>query len=228
MNSTIKRVSQLTITFLLYLFVGNVSAATVSGSYGGIIDDDSGLGFLGQTLRADFSYESDTVGTPSGASTMYTGFLESMVVTVGANIWTWDGDADTLFLWDDDVITSGSEDRVQLFVDGFTGPQLVAGPLFGIAFSIYMSDLEPAGAPDGISGDNSLASMAPNPDNFSGTGGVLNQMDLTFTSGALGQFTNNIATSQFSNISPIPLPAAFWLLVSALPLFARTISIKER
>jgi hypothetical protein len=198
------------------------SAATVSGSYQGIIDSDSGLGLVGQVMRVDFSYDSAAPGSPSGNATFYTDLFESMTVTIGSNSWQWQGAGGSYaFLNNDDVITFliGTEDRIIAEAATFVGPDLVPLPVAPETYSlrIALSDNEPAFAPDGLSDDTQLPGIAPDPDLFSGPG--INQLAFSFRTGSgegPGSVFYSISTAGVSNAAVIPVPAAVWLFLSAL------------
>ena len=209
---------------LALMALGNqfASAATVSGSYQGIIDRDSGLGLIGQVLRVDFSYDSAVPGSPSGDATFYTDLFESITVTIGSNSWQWQSAGGSFaFLNNDDLITFaiGTEDRISAFASTFIGPDLAPLPVSPDTYSlrIALSDNEPAGEPDGLADDTQLPAVAPDPDLFSGPG--INLLGFSFRTGSgEGPDTVNytISTAGVSNAAVIPIPAAAWLFLSAL------------
>lgn len=205
----------------LFLTAG-VRAATVSASYTGIIAADSGLGLLGQSLRADFSYDDAVAGTASGSGSFYQGFLDSLVVSIAGHSWTFNAGSglDFLYLNDDDVITfaNGVEDRVTLFADGFSGPDLGTGTVnpSSFSFSLFLSDNEPFGSPDGLSADNVLPASAPVPELFSlSPAGDANNMSFSWFVGD-PEFGGDFYLISTNSVTTVPLPAGFWLLGSAL------------
>jgi hypothetical protein len=212
------RVSLAALLAAALFLTADARAATVTGSYAGVIASDSGLGLLGQTLRVDFSYDDSVAGSPSGAAFSYQDFLESLVVSVGANSWTFDGvdGFDFLFLYDDDVITfaNGVEDRVSLSADVFTGPDLGTGTVnpSSYSFSLFLSDNVPFGSPDGLSAADMLPASAPVPELFShNPGESANSMSFSWFDGdpEMGGDFFLIATN---SVTTVPEPAAIWLL----------------
>ncbi len=212
------------------LLTTGAQAATVTGSYAGLIAADSGLGLLGQTLRVDFSYDDSVAGTASGSGFLYENFLESLVVVIGANAWTYDvvNGAESLFLNNDDVISFviGVEDRINLFADSFSGPDLGTGTVnpASFSFSLSLSDNVPAGSPDGLSADDVLPSSAPLPELFSlSPAGDAHNMSFSWFVGdpELGGESFVISTS---DVTTVPEPATIWLLATSLlvlPLLKR-------
>ena len=205
----------------LFLTAG-ARAATVTGSYAGLITEDSGLGLLGQTLRVDFSYDDSVAGSASGAAFLYQDFLESLVVRIGGNSWTFDGvdGFESLFLNNDDVITfaNGVEDRVSLSADFFNGPDLGTGTVnpASYSFSLVLSDNVPFGSPDGLGADDVLPASAPVPELFSlSPGESANNMTFRWFVGnpELGSDFFRIATN---SVTTVPEPTAIWLLGTGL------------
>lgn len=205
----------------LFLTAG-ARAATVTGSYAGLITEDSGLGLLGQTLRVDFSYDDSVAGSASGAAFLYQDFLESLVVRIGGNSWTFDGvdGFESLFLNNDDVITfaNGVEDRVSLSADFFNGPDLGTGTVnpASYSFSLVLSDNVPFGSPDGLGADDVLPASAPVPELFSlSPGESANNMTFRWFVGnpELGGDFFRIATN---SVTTVPEPTAIWLLGTGL------------
>lgn len=207
------------------LLTAGARAATVTGSYSGVIAADSGLGLLGQTMRVDFSYDDAVAGSSSGAAFLYQDFLESLVVSIGSNSWTFDvvNGFEFLFLNNDDVITfaNGVEDRVNLFADVFSGPDLGTGPVdpATFAFSLLLSDNVPAGSPDGLDADNVLPASAPVPELFTlSPAGDANNMRFSWFVGdpEMGGDFFLIVTD---SVTTVPLPAGVWLLATGLLAF---------
>lgn len=204
----------------LFLTAG-ARAATVTGSYAGLIAEDSGLGLLGQTLRVDFSYDDSVAGSAIGAAFFYQDFLESLVVSIGGNSWTFDGvdGFDSLFLNDDDVITFavGVEDRLSLSADVFNGPDLGTGTVnpASYSFSLFLSDNVPFGSPDGLGADDVLPASAPVPELFSLDLGSANRMSFSWVVGdpEMGGDFFLIATD---SVTTVPEPTAVSLLGTGL------------
>ncbi len=205
----------------LFLTTG-AGAATVTASYAGLIAEDSGLGLLGETLRVDFNFDDSIAGSASGASFLYQDFLESLVVSIGGNSWTFDVVAgfESLFLNNDDVITfaNGVEDRVSLSAGFFNGPDLGTGPVnpANYSFSLFLSDNVPFGSPDGLSADDVLPASAPVPELFSlSPGESANRMSFSWFVGnpELGGDFFRIETN---SVTTVPEPATMWMLGSGL------------
>jgi len=116
---------QLCLLILLSLISCGAFAAIVDGSYKGVIDQDSGLGLTGETMRIDFSYDDSVAGSASGSSTFYSGLINTFSVTIGSNVWSTPvgGGSASLFLNNDDVIvfSAGTEDRISLTVGSHFG-----------------------------------------------------------------------------------------------------------
>lgn len=201
----------------LGLIGSSAHAAIVSGNYQGIIDEDSGLGLIGQTMQVDFSYE-DTTAKNSG---YFQDYLVSMAVSIGSNTWSWDSvnGSSYVFLDNDSVqvYSIGTEDRVTAGNDTFTGPDLVAGA-DGYNLDLYLSDNLPNGAPDGLTDDTVLPAVAPNPDLFNTPAPNANSMVFSFFTGdpEFGGVNYFITTSNVTNTAVVPLPPAAWLFGSAL------------
>lgn len=209
------------------LWFGSAHAAPVGGSYAGIVDTDSGLGLIGQTMRVDFVYDDAATGSASGSATFYDDFLESLSVTIGPHVWVWQSASGSQFAFlnnDDDISTPiGVEDRIYASAGTFVGPNLPAETVDAnsYTFSLRLSDTVPTGMPDGLSDDTTLPTTAPDPDAFSGPG--TNEMEFRFFTGhpEFGGTFYRIATA---NVTTIPVPAALWLLgpiVAGLPLLGR-------
>ena len=204
------------------LLTSGARAATVTGSYEGLITADSGLGLLGQTLRVDFSYDDSVAGTASGSSFLYENFLESLVVVIGANAWTYDvvNGGEFLFLNDDDVISFviGVEDRINLFADFFSGPDLGTGPVnpASFSFSLFLSDNVPDGSPDGLGADDVLPSSAPVPELFSRSpDGDANTMSFSWSVGN-PEVGGEFFVISTSDVVTVPEPAALGLVATSL------------
>lgn len=202
--------------------VGAAQAATVTASYSGVITGDSGLGLLGQQLRADLSYDDSVAGIESGNSFLYQDFLLSLVVTAGPYSWTYDAvdGSDAMFLYDDAVISFviGVEDRVVLLADRFNGPDAGTGTVSPgtFSFDLYLSDNVPGTAPDGLTGASQLPAVAPVPELFTlSPGPSNNRMSFRWIVGdpEIGGQFYRIETS---SVSTVPVPGAVWLLGSAL------------
>ena len=198
--------------------INHLHAASVTGIYEGIITNDSGLGLLGQTLRVQLTYEDSTTGTPRDSSTLYSGLITDANVTVGSNIWGYDGSGSSrLFLNDNDtiVISNGPEDRVNLSVSSFTGPDLGTGPIFfGPQLQLRLSDLEPNGTPDAVVDDTVLPSTPFDIALFDDDNSVLsNTLSFSWSTEDDDFF---IFSADAFELVPIPVPAAVWLFGSAI------------
>jgi hypothetical protein len=157
----------LTVLAITLLGAGSARAALVSASYEGVIDSDSGIGLIGQTMRFDFTYDDSVVGSPSGSGFFYSGYVVSATITIGSDVWTWNNGGSFAFLNNDDVIvfSIGVEDRVNFSSSDYVGPDLGLGTTNSSSrsFSVFLSDNVPTGAPDGLSDDAVLPNPAPDP-----------------------------------------------------------------
>lgn len=221
-------------TALAVLFSASMLAATpaysasVSGSYQGVINTDSGLGLIGQNLQVDFTYDDSVAHTgtiyngPNLYSASYNSFLQSMTVSIGANSWTWDSlnGSDYLKLYDNSVIvySVGVEDRLTLFSYAFTGPDLTGNGAYDYAFSLYLSDNTPSSNPDALTGYATLPTEAPDPGLFN-TPSFLNTMEFSFRTGdpELGDYYL-IGTESVSLATPVPEPEVHALMLAGLGL----------
>ena len=201
------------LSLLLVICSQSVHATLVTGVYQGEVTQDSGLGLNGQTMQVVLTYEDTTTGATSGDSTTYSGLITSTTVSIGMNLWTYDGSgSSTLFLRDNDVVTfsNGPEDRVTLFVSDFVGPDLGTGPIaFGPELSVFMSDLLPDDMPDAVIDDAVLPPVAFDPLLFS------NGSSFSLSWSTENDQSYSIVVDSFS-AAPIPIPAAFLLFSSAL------------
>lgn len=202
-------------------------AAQVSASYAGVIDSDSGIGLIGQTMRFDFTYEDSITGTPSGSGFVYSGSLVSATVTIGANVWTYNGGFENVRLNDDDVIvfSIGVEDRVSFSSSDYTGPDLGLGATNSNSrsFTVRLSDNVPGGAPDGLSADAQLPNPAPDPALFQTAPTASQNLSFSWTVGdpETGTFYNVSTSDVTIPAAPVPIPKSLApLLVSALLLAA--------
>jgi hypothetical protein len=204
---------------------GVANAAIVNASYSGVIAADSGLGLLGQELRADLSYDDSAPATPSGNSHLYQDFLQSLVVTIGPNSWTYDATngSDAMFLYNDAVLSFavGVEDQVIAFVDNFVGPDLGTGAVApgSFSFSLLLSDNVPFGSPDALDASAPLPTIAPVPELFNREPGPdENRMTFAWFTGdpEFGGTFYQIVTDSVVTPAVIPVPAAGWLLASAV------------
>lgn len=202
---------------------GLAHAGEVTGVYEGTVTGDSGLGLNGQTMRVEITYEDTTAGSPSGNQTFYIGLVTSATVTIGTNVWTYDGSgSSSLFLSDNDVITfaNGAEDRVSNFgASDFTGPDLGTGPIvFGPSLSITLSDLLPTGTPDAVDDDTVLPSEPFDPALFDDTGSISNSMRFSWGVGEFGETFVAIQVDGFSAVEAGSAPARL-----PLPWFAHAV-----
>ena len=202
-------------------------SASVSGSYQGTIDSDSGLGLIGQTLRVDFTYDDAAVpddgsvyNGPNLYAATFSSFLQSMTVRIGAHTWTWDNanGSDYLTLYDNSVIvySIGTEDRLTLFGYEFTGPDIAGPGSYGYALEIYLSDNTPAVDPDALSGYTALPAVAPNPDRFN-TPDWLNTMEFSFHIGD-PETGPRFAITTANVTQAVPEPESFALMLAGVGL----------
>ncbi|MCP5145672.1 MAG: VPLPA-CTERM sorting domain-containing protein [Gammaproteobacteria bacterium] len=203
---------------------GAAAAAPVSGSYQGTIERDNGLGLLGMTMVVDFTYDDSTAPGDvyeNISTAMFYNHITSMVVTIGANQWTFDAGAGMSFaeVVNSDVIivSGGIEDRFNHGAFTFNGPDLTAEHAEPQSYSldIYLSDREPVGAPDALDDYMALPSSLPAAELFEGDGQNLMQFSFYTGDAELGSYYF-IETGVLSSVSPVPLPAAFWLLAGGL------------
>lgn len=216
--------STLAASLAVQLAAGTAAAATVSASYTGTITQDSGLGFIGQQLRADISWDTSVSGTAIGNSYFYQDALVSLVVSIGANSWTYDatGGFDSVFLYNDSVLTFaiGVEDRVNLDAGTFTGPDLGTGTVLNESFnfSLSLQDNVPSGAPDGLDAADTLPGTALIPELFTldipelGT----NSMSFSWFTGTDPELGGEFFRIGTQSVATVPVPAAAWLFASAL------------
>jgi hypothetical protein len=206
------------------LLVQPAAAATVTGSYEGVINVDSGLGLMGQIMKVDFAYDDTAVPDTNGPLVaVYSSFLQSLQVTIGTHSWSWDATNGSAFLmvYNDAVLnfTTGVEDKFDAVATTFNGPSLAPIPVAAdaYAFAMYLSDSEPTGTPDGISALSPLPSVAPNPANFTGNG--LKLMEFTFYTGnpETGE-RYGVATTSITQA--VPEPATTALMAAGLALVA--------
>lgn len=203
------------------LFAHSSHAATVNGSYQGTIDSDSGLGFIGQLMHVDFSYDDSLVGVLDFGVYSFDSFLQSMTIRISTHTWHWRSATgySLMTLRDDDVVvfSIGVEDRINAFAETFDGPDVVAEPVDPGAyfFQLYLSDNEPIGTPDGLTDASVLPPVAPDPALFSGPGN--RTMVFSFHTGDVESGDHYlISTADVTPGTPIPVPAAAWLLVTGL------------
>lgn len=206
------------------LGAGSTRAVEVSGSYQGVIDSDSGIGLIGQTMRFDFIYEDSVAGTASGSGFRFQSFLVSATVTIGTDVWTYNGGASNVFLNNDDVIvfSIGTEDRVNFSSSDYTGPDLGLGATNSSSrtFTVRLSDNVPSGAPDGLTDDTVLPNPAPDPALFQVSPFATKSLSFTWIVGdpETGTFYN-VSTADVTAASaavPIPRSLAPILLVAIL------------
>lgn len=230
-HSTIKR--NLGIALCSGMLLGqSAHAAIVSASYQGIIDSDSGLGLVGQTLRFDFTYDDSVAPTTSYTSgplndhAEFYDYLTSMTVTIGANSWVWDGGIgnSAIFLTNNGVhsYAIGAEDRVTGFTSGFNGTELVSAAHSYSAY-LFLSD---NASLTGLNNAQVLPNPAPDADLFTRSEGNLLQLEFYTPDG--GDPWGNyylIETSGVSNVSSVPIPSAIWLFGS---FFAGLLGVARR
>lgn len=217
------------------MLTGSLPAAAVDLVYEGTITNEfGGLGLTGQTLRVTLSYNPAVTGSPSGSSTLYSGFTTALTVTIGTNTWTWNGaaDSDFLFLNNNDLITfsSGLEDRFNLFAGDFSGPVLVNGSGNGVvepfsySLNVILTDNVPTGNPDGLATDTALPDPAPDPALFSNAAQPeLNVIEFSWNEGDLELGTRySVSATGLSAVTPeveatpVPVPAPALIAIGAL------------
>lgn len=204
-----------------------IASRAASGSYQGVIDADSGLGLLGQTMRVDFVYEENTAASFSFTGTSYfDNMLTSMAITIGARTWNWDPAGYSSASLTNDSVQSfavGVEDAVTFFIGTFNGPSLVGSPVDPEAYSfdLYLHDNLPAGFPDGLAAHATLPTTAPNPDLFRIHGANENTMSLGFYTGD-GETGPRYLINAI-NVSPVPEPSAAWMLLAGLGMLVQVV-----
>ena len=163
------------------LFATQPALASVGASYTGTIDQDSGLGLLGQTMRVDLTYDELApidFTYSNGNSFWYNDVIESMTISIGANVWIFNTNvgASNASLHNDDLIVSsvGIEDRLNFDAYTFSGPSIAPLPVDDgtYGFRLGLSDNSPTGAPDGLSTKLTLPVSAPDPALFNTPDGV--------------------------------------------------------
>ena len=187
-------------------------AQTVQTAYEGLVDDDSGLGLIGQTMNVSMVYDSTVPPDYSFANTRaagFSGFLQSMTVTVGALQWTWQADAGGSFMaLEDDAprFFTPVEDVVVLDAYGFVGTDLFPDTV-NHSLAVYLYDHTNA---DGLADYATIPSQPIDPARFE-DGQV---MEFSFSVGdpELGDIYR-ISTHAFGLAAPVPEPGtlAMWL-----------------
>jgi hypothetical protein len=228
---------------LLVLALGQPAAyAAVTGSYQGIVDDDSGLGLMGQAMRVDFIYD-ETVAPSSTFSTgvgLFENFLQSMTVTVGGNVWQWGPNGySSIFLTNDSVqsFSLGVEDSFTSFIGTFNGPSLVGTPVDPDAYSldIYFTDNQPTNFPDALNSHTALPAVAPNPDLFrvrlAGETVDRNTNVMYFSfftgNGETGQ-RYSIQASSVTLAAPVPEPTVSLMLLAGLGVLGAAVRARQQ
>lgn len=197
-----------------------VAAWAASGSYQGVVDADSGLGLIGQTMRVDFVYDENTAPSSSLTGTSYfDNMLTSMAITIGPRMWIWDPAGYSSAILTNDSVQSfsvGVEDAVTFFVGTFNGPSLVAQPVSPDAYSfdLYLRDNGPVGSPDGLAAHVALPGTAPNPDLFRIGGINENTMSFSFYTGD-PELGDRYAISAI-DVTPVPEPSAVLMLLAGI------------
>jgi hypothetical protein len=200
----------------LLLFGAPASAALVHGVYLGTVEiEGGGFGLLGQTFRADITYDTDTIGTPTSlGSNNFNDAVKELTVSIGQHQWTWNATDGTSSI----ELRDGPVDHFEVRAKGFTGPDLSSTPTAADSYQFFLDlyDLVPDNAPNGVSDQAVLPSIAPDPDLFepSPSGKAL---VFQITGAGL------LMTTTFS-AAPVPIPAAALLLggaLAVLPAFRR-------
>lgn len=204
-----------TLLMLAALSLGSAlpaTAQTVQATYAGLVDDDSGLGLIGQTMRVSMVYDASVAPDYAFANTRaagFFGFLQSMSVSVGALQWTWQSSSGGSFLsLEDDAprFFTPVEDVVVLDAYGFAGTD-PSPDTFNHSLAIYLYDHTNA---DGLADYATIPSQPIDPVRFE-DGQV---MEFSFTVGdpELGDIYR-ISTQAFGLAAPVPEPGtlAMWL-----------------
>lgn len=197
------------------------AAATITGTYEAPVTSDSNLGQIGKIMRVDFAYDDAATPTSEGGGTaLYESFLTALSITIDGNTWTWDsanGYA-AMIVYNDAVLgLNGPEDRINVFADNFIGPSLVGQPVDAgaYAFALYMDDIVPAGAPDGVGATSPLSPVPADPAAFSGG---LKEMGFTFYTGNPETGDRYAILTSTITAPPVPEPATTALMAVGLGL----------
>ena len=194
-------------------------AAPVSAAYEGIIVTDSGLGLNGQVLQVAFTYDDSIapgtswIGGNLNDSAMFENHLISMTVSIGASSWDWDNTGTpAIFLYNDALISYsiGSEDRVESFVSGFTGTELVSGA-HSYSSNLFLSDNT---ALTGLNDGQNLPNPAPDADLFTRAEGNALQFEFYVPINSITGVTTISSRPPGSAMSarfPCPRPHGCWV-----------------
>lgn len=210
-----------------------IQASPVSGSYEGVISSDSGIGLTGQTMRFDFTYDDSVAGTPSGSAFLYQSFLSSATVTIGTNVWTYNGGSSFMFLNNDDVIvfSIGTEDRVNFSSADYTGPDLGLGTTNSNSrnFTVRLSDNVPTGAPDGLTEDSVLPNPVPDPALFQTSPSANTSLSFSWTVGdpETGTFYTVTTSDVVVSSTPVPIPGPVAPVLLLTMLVASLIALRR-
>ncbi len=223
------------VLILLFFVSSSLQAAEVTGVYEGTIVTQSGpidLGFVGQTMQVEVTYEDSTTGTTGSSSTVFTGLVTSAKVTIAGNIWNYDGTGfSRLRLNDDDVIVFavGTEDRLNLSVSSFTGPDLGTGTIVsGPSLTMNLSDVIPNMAPDGITSETVLPATPFDPglfNNSPSSSGIENSFDFEWTVndievGDLYRIeVEDFSIASVATPASVNLPLPYWVSLVLAGLF---------
>lgn len=216
--------------FLGTVLMQTAAHATVSGSYQGVIDQDSGLGLLGQTMRVDFVYDETAspdfnFGQSDGGSGFFFDVVSAMTVRIGNQMWTWNSAGSSSIILNNDYVQSfsvGAEDGFALSGSDFNGPGLVADVSSqSYEASVDLIDTLPTGFPDALSSHTALPASAPSPGLFRVPGPGDTEVDenhlrFAFTAGDLELGDRYFIRA--SNVTPVPEPSAALMLLAGLGL----------
>lgn len=198
---------------------------TVTAAYEGVVNQDSGLGYLGQTLRVDLAYRTDVTGLSGfpGATTFVDAVTRLDVSIAGHTVSmpTVAGSSE-MFVADNlatpYVGTPYVSDYFGLRVFDLAGPSLVdaiASPRY--TFEMLFWDETPEGHPDGISGLATPPVAAPDPANFSSISGPppnVIWLSISDRNGVVQPYF--ISMSDITLISTVPEPGAASMLLVGL------------
>lgn len=189
------------------------SAQSVAATYEGLVDEDSGLGLVGETLRVSLVYDASVAPDYAFANTRaagFSGFLQSMTVTVGSLQWAWtpSGGGSFMSLEDDAPrFFSPPEDAVVMDAYGFEGTDPFA-ETSNHSLSMYLYDHTNA---DGLADYATLPASPIDPAQFE-DGQTLEFSFVVGPDPELGDIYR-ISSHAFGLAAPVPEPAtaALWL-----------------
>jgi len=209
--------------------VATTSMPLVSATYAGLITQDSGLGFLGQTLRVDVSYLSNSpaasldslglVGMEDHLA-VYGEAITALTVSIGDLSWT---SADGRILVANDIgypflpvssVSDGFQIRNQSPFSGDTLSLSLSAPVYSLV--LEMIDSTPFGAPDAIASTHPLPGQAPDPALFSD--GASSGMAFSVYDAEDPLLNYMLVADSFSLVSSVPEPGIGALFLAGLGL----------